>query len=371
MAGREVSSLELSSLERRIASAAGAQVDLRVGDLVRDDPGRGPEWGPERTVRAEFLRELLTAQGAPGRRVLRVRGARVTGLLDLEGADLPFSILLQDCYMDEPVSLCEARAAVIRLPGCHMPSLQARQLETQGNLILSDGFNAASVDLRGAHIGGVLNMDGAVLSNPGKTTLHGGALTVEQGMNCGSGFTSRGLIYLIGARIMHGLSFTGAKLENPSGWALDAQGMSVSYALFLGSSLGNRSGFVAEGGVRLVGVRVDGFVSAWDARITAAGDGRLALAALGLQVTENLMLSRGFTAHGQVYLTNARIRDEIDLSSATLSSPGGQAFTAERLDVGGSVLCTSGFTVIGAVNLAGSKMQEAWISPRPISLTGN
>ena len=110
-------------------------------------------------------------------------------------------------------------------------------------------------------------MDGAALSNPNGITLSGGALTVGQGMSCGDGFTSKGKIVLYGARIPQGLSFTGASLENATSWALDAQGMHVGDYLMLGSSISNPAGFTADGGLRLVGVRVDGFVSFWGAHI--------------------------------------------------------------------------------------------------------
>jgi hypothetical protein len=76
-----------------------------------------------------------------------LRGARITGGLDLEGAELTCPILLQDCWFEEPVNLCEARATAIHLPGCHLPSLEARQLTVRDNLMLGDGLSAASLDL--------------------------------------------------------------------------------------------------------------------------------------------------------------------------------------------------------------------------------
>ena len=243
----------------------------------------------------------------------------------------------------------------IRLPGCHLPSLAARQLEVHGNLILGNGLTASKLNLFAAHIDGVLRLNGAVLDNPGGVTLLGRGLAVEQGMDC-SGFTSRGEINLLGARITGGLFLTGATLLNPVGWALDAQGMSVSYALFIGSSYDDGSGLTVEGGLRLVGVRVDGFVSGWGAHIKARRDIGFAIAALGLQIKENLLLGEGFTADGIVSLTNAQVGNEIDLDGATLTNPGGHALIAERIVVGGSLLCTNGFSAQGSINLAGAKI---------------
>ena len=345
---------EATPSERRLLEAAGALVDLQEGDPRRDDPARGRGWGSERTVRAAFLRDLLT-DAARDIHMLRLRGARITGALDLEGVDLSCGVILQDCSFDEPARLRQTRAPVIRLPGCHLPSLEAVQLDVRGNLIL-DGLVTSSVDLRGAQIAGFLSLDGAILANPNGITLSGGALTVGQGMSCGHGFTSNGLILLYGAVIPHGLSFIGAKLENAGGWALDAQGMHVGEYLFLGSSYSNPEGFSARGGLRLVGVRVDGFVSFWGSHIKPHKRLGSAIAGLGFTISQSLLMNEGFVAEGEVFLTNANVADEIDLEGATLLNPHGHALRAERLVVGDSVLCTKGFAAVGAVDLADSNI---------------
>lgn len=220
---------DLTSAERRVFDASGTLVDLREGRPDVDDPARGSHWGADRTVRGSFLRDLLVQAREPGVSgsisALRLRGARIIGALDFEHLELACPVLLQDCSFAEPVNLRQARAAEIRLPGCHLPSLRASQLEVRGNLIL-EGLRATSVDLRSASVAGRLSLDGAVLHNPDGTTLYAAGITVGQQMSCGSGFTSTGMIELRGAKISDGLSFTGATLTNTSAqqWALDAQG---------------------------------------------------------------------------------------------------------------------------------------------------
>ena len=301
---------ELTGGERRLLEAAGVLIDVREGDPRRDDPAHAGGWGAERTVRAEFLRDLLTN---PARGIApRLRGARITGTLDLEGDDLVSGVLLQDCGLDEPVNLRQARAPMIRLPGCHLPSLEAVQLDVRGNLIL-DRLTATSVDLRGAQIAGVLSLDGAILTNPNGATLAGDALTVGQGMSCRHGFTSKGQIDLYGARISQGLSFTGARLENAVWWRLTPKGCMFGQALFLGSSISSPKGFNADGGLRLIGVRVDGFVCCWGAHIKPHKELGTAIAGWGLTVTGNLMMNEGFAAEGVVHLINAQVGEEINL----------------------------------------------------------
>jgi uncharacterized protein YjbI with pentapeptide repeats len=256
---------------------------------------------------------------------------------------------MENCYFEHPVSLNEAQAPVIRFRGCHLPGLVAAQLETRGDLELAYGSEVSSVILRRARIGGSLRLNGSRFINPGGVVLDGAGLAVGHWMRCDGGFTSNGKIFLINARIGGGLSFTGAALRNADDWVLDAQGATVEYALFLGSSIGDPGGFTAHGGIRLVGMHVNGFVCCWDAVFNAPG--AVALAAWGLIVREELLFERGFTAAGEMYLSSAQIGGILDLDGATLTNAGGSAFTAEGISVGQAIWCRKGFTPHGKINL--------------------
>ena len=168
----QLSDNELTVAERRLlrATAEGKLADLRVGEPEQDDPAQGAAWEAGRTIRAGLLVSLLSGTRRPDAvkpRAIRVRGARIAGPVDLEAATLDCPLLLQECNFEEPVNLNEAKAPVIRLPGCHLPALTAEQLRTVGNLELSQGFTAhGEIRLGGAHIGGVLDLGGAMLINP-------------------------------------------------------------------------------------------------------------------------------------------------------------------------------------------------------------
>ena len=163
---------QLTPPERRVwdAIATGEVVNLVPGDSEYDSAG-GATWGPDRSIRGQLLSQLL-AEGrnpqAPPAAFLRLRGARITGGLDLEAVTVRCSVTLQDCYFDEDeeVTLRGAHAISLRLHGCHLPGLAAEQIETRSNLELSLGFTASGeVNLRSAHIGGRLDFRGAVLHN--------------------------------------------------------------------------------------------------------------------------------------------------------------------------------------------------------------
>ena len=221
-AARRPSSAKLNSAERKLLTAvvSGTLLDLRAGDTGVDDPSGGADWGDDRTVRAELLSGLLTGdlplqRGRP--RAVKLRGARVAGVLDLESRALICPVLLRDCWFEQAVNFSEVTAPVIRLPGCHLPAFTARQLQASGDVKL-DGLSArGEVNLFGARIGGQLDLTGAKLENPNGFALNAAALTVDQGMSCRSGFTARGGVALVSARIAATLDLAGQPWKTATG----------------------------------------------------------------------------------------------------------------------------------------------------------
>ena len=103
---------ELTKPERQLVFAAsiGELVDLRTGDAHLDHPSQAEKWDAARTVRAE----LLTGRRQPGTgpvRAVKLAGARITGVLDLEAARLACPLLLDGCSVGQPINLKEAHAA--------------------------------------------------------------------------------------------------------------------------------------------------------------------------------------------------------------------------------------------------------------------
>ena len=114
------------------AGVSGLLADLRPGNADGNDTA-DDSWDSSRQIRASLLADLLTGILLPGGkhpRTVKLRGARITGALDLEAATLMCPLWLRDCYLDEPVILDEATAPAIRLYDCHLPGLTAPQLRT-------------------------------------------------------------------------------------------------------------------------------------------------------------------------------------------------------------------------------------------------
>lgn len=346
---------DLSAAEQKLlaATTGGGLTDLRTGRDADDDPTYGATWGIGRQVRSSLLAELLTATAWPEGKLprrIKLRGARITGPLDLEASTLACPLLLQDCYFDEAVNLDEATAQSIRIHGCRLPALTARQLHTSRVLSLDEATVTRGVTLSGAHIGGTLSMVGTKLYN-----LAANRLTVDQSMFCRHGFTADGEVSLIGAHIGGDLDLSGATLANWR-WALFGDGLTVGQDL-------DAERLSAHGQIRLSTARIGGELRLSGANLT----GSPALDADSLAVGQNMICRHGFTADGEIILRGARIGGRLDLSGAHLTSTSSPALTADGLTVEQDMICGSGrtvdesqqgrrFTAKGKISLIGARI---------------
>ncbi|MFF1679948.1 oxidoreductase [Streptomyces sp. NPDC058256] len=272
---------ELTPPERRIwdAFAEGRRVDLRTGEAEGDDPARGGEWGPERTVRAAVLVALLLGGNAePSGAVasLRLVGARITGRLDLDGAEIGHVLSLEHCWLEEAVSLFGASTRTIRIRDSWVPGVEAGLARIQGRLDLKRSvMEGGRLALVNAHVAGELNLIGVRISVPEDWAVFAGGLVMEGGVFCRD-FTTRGGVRLLGAQLPGGLFMRGARLSSPDGVALAADSVTAT-------TLDLSSGFTAEGTVRLRGARISDNLSFAGAILKGArgGDGP---SVLGLQM---------------------------------------------------------------------------------------
>jgi hypothetical protein len=329
---------EPTAVERRLleAAATGKPVDLTMGDSDGDDPSNADLWQAHRNVRAQFLAEVLTGDRATpaGRlRAVKLRGARITGELDLEARTLRCPLLLRDCYLDEPVNLNEAEAVSIRLPGCHVPAINAVQLRAEGDVCFDEKFTATGmVRLSGAQIGGQFSLSGATISCADNYALRAPYVTVRHYMSC-EGFTANGGINIGGAKIGEDLTLDGATLSGGIAHALYADGATI------GRDLTCTDGFKAHGMVDLARAQVGGLVSFNGAELSVVtGSGNLSLNAHRLNVAADLSCLSGFVTVGDVNLAAAHIGGSLRLSGARLTSKSGRALTCVGMTVADDVL---------------------------------
>ena len=408
---------DLTRLEETMVAGAAS------GELV--DCGEGPfslaemqAWEADRTLRAAVLRHLLiTGEWPVDAKGVRLRGARIGGLLDLEAAAVRCPLALEECYLDadEPARLDHASASRVTLAKCHLAGLSgqmltARQLDlrgstlthrlylpnadiagnlacdgaqltgadsdgnalfadglkTGGNVFLRDAFTAAgAVRLPGADIAGQFDCSVAQLTG---VDSDGDAL-VADGLKTGGAVllrdcTAAGTVRLPGADIAVNLECDGAQLTtaNRGGNALVADGLKTRGAVFL------RDGFTAAGAVRLLGADITSGLDCTGAQLTGVDSDGDALFADGLKTGGAVFLRGGFTAAGTVSLSSARVGASVYLTPTALAIDGKVALNAAGAQIVGTLRWAPASAVSGQVNLEGAtagRLDDDWSSGRP------
>ena len=277
----------------------------------------------------------VTATGSSDHGAVNLNGAHIGGSLLCDGA-----------------SLCNDSG----------PALTAYGLHAAGGrgVFLRDGFTATgagergAIRLIGAHIGSDLNCAGATLHNDSGPALIADGLQVNQGMHLSDGFTATGLgppgtVRLTGARIGGQLNCAGATLSNRNGPALHAHGLQVGQGMFLSEGF-TATGAGKEGAVRLTSAHIGGELNCGEA--TLRNDSGPGLRAYRLQVDEDIYLTRGFSAtasgdRGAVRLTGARIGGSLVCDGATLRNDSGPALLAYGVQIDQDIYLTKEFTATG------------------------
>ncbi|MFG2883262.1 membrane-associated oxidoreductase [Streptomyces sp. NPDC048297] len=301
---------DLTPAERRVHQAfpLGEGVDFRESD--DEDPAQGAAWGPERTLRAEVLRELLLDGPVREGRIagLKVKGARITGKLDLKYGTVGHSVRLRSCHFEEEPDLYAARIVALVLSDSVLPGLMAGNLRAEGVVRISRCRMTGPARFQGAKLSGALFADGARLGTPDEAP--------EEPV----------------------LQLNHAELGTDV-WAV---------------------GLVAHGAIHLNGAVVRNQVNLNDAVLDAPG--RTALHAEVLTVGTDLHAMR-LRVRGRVNLAGARIPRQLNLAYARLSNPDGQALRASGVVVG-ELWLREAAPIEGAVNLRRAQLDLLHVPPR-------
>ncbi|MGX5185855.1 oxidoreductase [Streptomyces avermitilis] len=289
---------ELTSPERELWDLfpVGCRVDLRMGVPEDDRVAGGGQWGPGRTVRAAVIVALL--QGANTARTgavacLRLAGARISGHLNLAGAQIAHALWLEDCWFEEGVDLSGASTQSIAIVGSRVPGVEAGLIRIEGRLDLrrsrlesgsASPFHrkATALSLINAHVSGAVNLSGAEITAPEQWAVSAGGLVAEGGVYCLDGFVAHGEVRLMGAQLPGGLHMRGALLERPG-----QGGVALALDNAVASTLDFSEGFIANGTVRLRGARISDNLTFEGAVLNRPPDGHgPALVALLMQAVD-------------------------------------------------------------------------------------
>ena len=114
---------ELTSVEQSLVDhvMSGESLDLAAEDEEIDEAAMR-SWGKSRACRASVIRDILRGRLAadPDPHGLRLRGARITGRLDLEDLTTDLDFELSDCLLEDGLIARDARLFTLILTGCHL-----------------------------------------------------------------------------------------------------------------------------------------------------------------------------------------------------------------------------------------------------------
>ena len=217
------------------------------------------------TVRADLLYDLCVRPDGHGvdPKGIKLKGARVTGELDLEGTTVVRPVWLWNCHFEAPIILRDARTRTVGLQGSTVPGIRADRVRSEGMLSLRRVTIEGEVRLSGANINGNFTCRAATLENPGGNALIADGITVTGGVFLDNDFAAKGEVRLVGGTIGGDLGCRKASFDNTEKDALSLDGVTVRGDVFLDE------GFAAKGKVSLVGAQIDGDLSCYDATFEA------------------------------------------------------------------------------------------------------
>lgn len=272
---------------------------------------------------------------------VRLPGARVGGRLSMTGAKL---------------------AVPTNDPEMSHSALNADGAQLADGVYCDDLESTGEFRLLGARVGGQLSLNGATLkSHPqanGRQSpaLSGDGMEVAGGVFCRREFSSNGEVRLVAAKVSGQLSVVGARMAGslddqavltPS---LNADGIEV-----VGSAICND--IEAKGEFRLPGARISGQLS-MERTSFSGGRNNPAFSADRIEVAQGIF-SDGFSAVGEVRLLGAKIHGQLSMDGAMLTckteeGPPRPALNGEGIEIAQGLFCSMGFTADGEVQLSES-----------------
>lgn len=266
------------------------------------DGSRPVEPDPSRVVRAAFLRFLLLGgeDGCrPHEKGIRISGAWITGVLDLEACLIPRDMGLTNCHFEATPVL---RAAIINrlfLDGSSLPGLEAERMEARGG-----------VYLRGAQV--------------------------------------IGEVRILESRLGGNLECNGALIRAVKGYAVNAEAIEARSILARGS--------VLDGGINLSGAKLVADFDCTEAEISQTdGVANPAITAPDMENRGGIILRRA-QINGETSFVASRIEGDLDCTDAVLNNPGKNALDISRMEVRGAFFLDGDAKPNGALVLTGASI---------------
>lgn len=205
----------LSPAETKLveASVSGEMAVLGEGVLPEND-------NEDISVRASLVRFLLLGgdqKTHPHEKGVRLRGAHIVGVLDMQGCDCSADLTLSRCVFEKPPSFINATMRGLHLVGSQCPGFIADNATFSGSVFLRAGFQSfGEISMPGVRIAGDLQICDATLSGDGRDSLFAASIRVEGSVYLGdypyddkeTQLFSEGSVIFSSARISHDFFFS-------------------------------------------------------------------------------------------------------------------------------------------------------------------
>lgn len=188
-------------------------------------------------IRAPLLRYMILGSCAdfPKEAVgVEIKGAWISGPLNLEFGHADGMIALNDCHVADKLEMSHLSVAILDLSGSRITKgLCAESAEIKGHLLLRHISATEEVRVFDAKISGQLNCDNAAITdrNEGKSALNAETAEIE-GSVLLSNLNATGEVRFAGAVIGGVLNCEGSSFKNPNGTALHLQRATVKLSFF-------------------------------------------------------------------------------------------------------------------------------------------
>ncbi len=216
----------LSAAEQKLLDQAATPSRVTIGDGTLP-----PSDAPDLRIRAELIRFLLLGDCGDVRlhdKGIRLRGAYITGALDLQGCDCARDISLTACRATDPINVVNAQLRGLHISGCSIAGIAADNAVFTGSFYLRAGTHVAGeISLAGTRIAGDLQICDATLVSTTQDAVFAPSLRVEGSVFLGNypysdsttTLTATGLLFFSSARIDHDffLTNTAISLTEPAG----------------------------------------------------------------------------------------------------------------------------------------------------------
>jgi hypothetical protein len=326
------------------------------GEQARFQEERPRERTEQNAVRNDFIR-FLCLGGDDDTPVhehgVNIWGAWIEGDIDLRWARVEVPLGLIRSTIIGRLSLIDTEIVGLNLDGSTINGIEGDRLNCRGSIYLRNGFHSTGlVRFHGARIGSVLDCEGGLFENAGKSALSCDGANFGRGVSLNEGFHSKGEVSLNGVTISGNLTCERGHFENPGKDALMCERADIGGNIFL------RYGFHADGAVKMKGTNVAGNVECDHGMIHNLGGVSLDIS--GGKIGGNIFLRNEFVSEGTVWLKGTTIHGDLNFTNSRflgwIGSTFGEALICESAVIEGAFVFQKITQLSGGVILTGARI---------------